>query len=161
MTTVSIYQIQRWICQVATIRRYGHSYGVQNDSTRRQRSFRAKDVIKSGGEWISSIELENSIMAHDAVEEATVIGVSHERWQERPIAFIVASEGSDEATIEAEVLSMLRESYPKWWLPDDVAFIDEVPKTATGTFSKKDLREQYTDASMFEGKPPAEAAPED
>lgn len=121
---------------------------------------RAKDVIKSGGEWISSVELENSIMAHDAVEEATVVGVSHERWQERPIAFIVASEDSEE-TITEEVLSMLREEYPKWWLPDDVEFIDEVPKTATGKFSKKDLREQYSDASMFEGDAPEEAAPED
>ena len=122
---------------------------------------RAKDVIKSGGEWISSVELENSIMAHDDVAEASVIGVPHERWQERPVAFIVPVEGVDEATVEEEVMDMLREEYPKWWLPDDVVFIEEVPKTSTGKFSKKDLREEYADAEMFEGQAPEEAAPDD
>ncbi|MFC7155151.1 long-chain fatty acid--CoA ligase [Halomarina halobia] len=122
---------------------------------------RAKDVIKSGGEWISSVELENSVMAHDGVAEATVIGVPHEKWQERPIAFIVAAEGADEATVESEVMDMLAAEYPKWWLPDDVVFIDDVPKTATGKFSKKDLRDRYSDASMFEGQAPEEAAPDD
>ncbi len=121
---------------------------------------RAKDVIKSGGEWISSVELENSIMAHDDVAEATVIGVPHEKWQERPIAFIVPTGDADEAAVEAEVMELLSEEYPKWWLPDDVVFIESVPKTATGKFSKKDLRDEYTDSSMFEGQAPDEAAPE-
>jgi fatty-acyl-CoA synthase len=122
---------------------------------------REKDVIKSGGEWISSVELENAIMAHDDVSEATVIGVPHERWQERPVAFIVPVEGVDEATIEEGVMELLSEEYPKWWLPDDFVFIDEVPKTATGKFSKKDLREKYADEDMYEGSVPEEAAPED
>lgn len=119
---------------------------------------RTKDVIKSGGEWISSVELENAIMGHSAVEEASVIGVEHDRWQERPIAFVVT--GDDEGTIESEVLAVLDEQFPKWWLPDDVVFIKEVPKTATGKFAKRVLREQYTDASVFDGEPPEEAAPD-
>jgi fatty-acyl-CoA synthase len=121
---------------------------------------RAKDVIKSGGEWISSVELEGSIMAHEAVSEATVIGVPHEKWQERPVAFIVAAEGADRDTVREEVMEMLAEEYPKWWLPDDVEFIQQIPKTATGKFSKKDLREEYGDPSMFEGSVPEEAAPD-
>ncbi len=122
---------------------------------------RAKDVIKSGGEWISSVELENSIMAHDGVSEATVIGVPHERWQERPVAFVVPKSGIDRETLEEEVMDLLREEYPKWWLPDDIVFIDEVPKTATGKFSKKDLRDEYADGDMFEGQVPEEAAPDE
>jgi fatty-acyl-CoA synthase len=120
---------------------------------------RAKDVIKSGGEWISSVELENAIMAHDDVSEATVIGVPHEKWQERPVAFIVPAEGVDEDAVSEEVMEMLKEEYPKWWLPDDIVFIDEVPKTATGKFSKKDLREEYADESLVEGSVPEDAAP--
>ncbi|MFT4884606.1 MAG: fatty-acyl-CoA synthase [Natronomonas sp.] len=122
---------------------------------------RAKDVIKSGGEWISSVELENAIMAHDAVTEAAVVGVPHERWQERPVAFVVPGEDADESTLEDEIMDMLREDYPKWWLPDAIEFIDEIPKTATGKFSKKDIREEYTDESLVEGRVPEEAAPED
>jgi fatty-acyl-CoA synthase len=121
---------------------------------------RAKDVIKSGGEWISSVELENAIMAHDDVSEATVIGVPHEKWQERPVAFIVPTAGADRETLVDEVYDMLREDYPKWWLPDDIEFIEEVPKTATGKFSKKDLRDQYADQSLVEGNVPEDAAPE-
>jgi len=115
---------------------------------------REKDVIKSGGEWISSVELENSIMAHPDVSEATVIGIPHEKWQERPVAFIVPGGDMSENAIESEVLDMLREDYPKWWLPDEILFIDEVPKTATGKFSKKTLREEYDDSSIVEGKAP-------
>jgi fatty-acyl-CoA synthase len=123
---------------------------------------RAKDVIKSGGEWISSVELENALMAHDDVAEATVIGIPHERWQERPVAFVVPAAGADEATLEDEVLAMIQEEYPKWWVPDDVVYIDEIPKTATGKFSKKTLREQYgEDTDLVEGKAPEDAAPED
>jgi fatty-acyl-CoA synthase len=122
---------------------------------------RAKDVIKSGGEWISSVELENALMAHDDVAEATVIGVPHERWQERPIAFVVPGGDADEDALTAELLDMIADEYPKWWVPDDVEFIEEVPKTATGKFSKKDLREEYADESLVAGEAPEEAAPED
>ncbi|WP_256687469.1 long-chain fatty acid--CoA ligase [Halococcus qingdaonensis] len=119
---------------------------------------RAKDVIKSGGEWISSVELENALMAHDDVSEATVVGVPHEKWQERPVAFVVTGEERD--SLKDELLELVDEDYPKWWVPDDVLFIDEVPKTATGKFSKKDLREEYSDESLIAGKAPEEAAPE-
>ncbi len=117
---------------------------------------RAKDVIKSGGEWISSVELENSLMAHDDVAEATVIGVPHERWQERPVAFVVPTEGADTTdALKEEVLSVVREEYPKWWAPDEVLFIDEVSKTTTGKFDKKVLRDEYADLSLVEGKTPS------
>ncbi|WP_323676393.1 long-chain fatty acid--CoA ligase [Halorubellus sp. PRR65] len=122
---------------------------------------RAKDVIKSGGEWISSVELENALMAVDDVAEATVIGVPHERWQERPVAFVVPSEGVDGDALKEAVLATIEAEYPKWWVPDDVLFIEEVPKTATGKFDKKVLREEYADESLVEGKVPDEAAPED
>ena len=121
---------------------------------------RAKDVIKSGGEWISSVELENAIMAHDDVAEAAVVGVPHERWQERPVAFVVPGEGVDVDTLKQNLREMISEEYPKWWLPDDFIEIDEVPKTATGKFSKKDLREEYAQESLVEGQVPEEAAPD-
>jgi fatty-acyl-CoA synthase len=122
---------------------------------------RAKDVIKSGGEWISSVELENAIMAHEDVSEAAVVGVPHEKWQERPVAFVVPTEGTDAGTLDGEIMDLLREDYPKWWLPDAIEYLDEIPKTATGKFSKKDIREQYTDESLLEGSVPEEAAPDD
>lgn len=121
---------------------------------------RAKDVIKSGGEWISSVELENTIMAHDDVVEAAVIGVSHDKWQERPVAFVVASDGADHESLRDETMSLLLDEYPKWWIPDTIEFIDSIPKTATGKFSKRDLREQYDDQSLVEGRVPDEAAPD-
>jgi fatty-acyl-CoA synthase len=122
---------------------------------------REKDVIKSGGEWISSVELENAIMAHDDVKEATVIGVPHEKWQERPVAFVVPGETADRDTLDEEVMDLLRAEYPKWWLPDAIEYIEEVPKTATGKFSKKDLREEYTGSmELHEGSVPEDAAPE-
>ena len=120
---------------------------------------RTKDVIKSGGEWISSVELENALMAHDDVAEATVIGVPHERWQERPVAFVVPGTNADRENLGEEVLDMIEAEYPKWWRPDDVVYIDEVPKTATGKFDKKVLREEYDDESIVEGEAPEEAAP--
>ena len=122
---------------------------------------RAKDVIKSGGEWISSVELENAIMAHDDVAEAAVVGVPHERWQERPVAFVVPAEGVDVGALNESLREMISEEYPKWWLPDDFIEIDEVPKTATGKFSKKDLREEYAEESLVQGQVPEEAAPDD
>ena len=102
---------------------------------------RTKDVIKSGGEWISSVELENEIMSHPKVAEACVIGVPHDRWQERPLACVVVRPGE---TLERdEVIEFLRPRVATWWLPDDVVFIDEVPKTSVGKFSKKDLRQRF------------------
>ncbi len=102
---------------------------------------RTKDLVKSGGEWISSVELENEIMAHPKVAEAAVIGVAHERWVERPLACVVVAEG-EELTKE-EVIEFLTPRVAKWWLPDDVVFIDEVPKTSVGKFSKKSLRDRF------------------
>jgi fatty-acyl-CoA synthase len=104
---------------------------------------RTKDLVKSGGEWISSVELENEIMAHPEVAEAAVIGVAHPKWDERPVAFVVRKPGS-EITAE-DVLEHLRTRVAKWWLPDAVEFIDEVPKTSVGKFSKKDLRTRFAD----------------
>lgn len=107
---------------------------------------RTKDVIKSGGEWISSVELENEIMAHPAVAEAAVIGVPHPKWQERPLACVVVREG--ESLTKDELMAFLEPRVAKWWLPDDVQFIDAVPKTSVGKFSKKDLRNQFEDYSL-------------
>lgn len=102
---------------------------------------RTKDVVKSGGEWISSVELENEIMAHPAVAEAAVIGVKHPKWSERPLACVVAKPG--ESLTREEVLAFLDGRVAKWWLPDDVVFVDVIPKTSVGKFSKRDLREQF------------------
>jgi fatty-acyl-CoA synthase len=104
---------------------------------------RTKDVVKSGGEWISSVELENEIMAHPSVAEAAVIGVSHPKWSERPLACVVVKEG--EQLTRDDVLEFLDGRVATWWLPDDVVFIDEVPKTSVGKFSKKDLRDRFAD----------------
>ena len=101
---------------------------------------RAKDVIKSGGEWISSVDLEGALMAHPGVLEAAVIAKPDERWQERPLACVVRCEGAD---VSAEELrEHLRSRVAKWWLPDEFAFIDEVPKTSVGKFDKKVLRQR-------------------
>ena len=102
---------------------------------------RTKDVIKSGGEWISSVELENQIMSHPAVAEAAVIGISDEKWGERPLACVVPREGQE---ITADDLrEFLAGRVPKWWIPGEIELIDEVPKTSVGKFSKKDLRERF------------------
>jgi fatty-acyl-CoA synthase len=107
---------------------------------------RSKDVIKSGGEWISSVDVENELMAHPRIAEAAVIGISHPRWQERPLACVVVKTG--ETLTRQEVLDFLDGRIAKWWLPDDVVFIDEVPKTSTGKFSKKDLRTRFADHQL-------------
>jgi fatty-acyl-CoA synthase len=99
--------------------------------------------VKSGGEWISSTDLENEIMAHPKVKEAAVIGVAHPKWTERPLACVVAHEG--EELTKADVLEHLDGRVANWWLPDDVVFIDEVPKTSVGKFSKLTLRERFAD----------------
>jgi fatty-acyl-CoA synthase len=107
---------------------------------------RTKDLIKSGGEWISSVELENELMAHPAIAEAAVIGVPHPRWSERPLACVVVAPG---ATItKQEVLDFLAGRVAKWQIPDDVVFIDEVPKTSVGKFSKKTLRDRFADYQL-------------
>jgi len=104
---------------------------------------RAKDLIKSGGEWISSLELEAALVEHPAVEEAAVIGVPHERWQERPIALVVVRQGQ-QATAE-ELRAFLAERFVKWWLPDKILFVDELAKTSTGKLAKAELRARYRD----------------
>ena len=99
---------------------------------------RAKDVIKSGGEWISTVELETTLMAHPDVIEAAVIGVPDEKWDERPLACVVLREGSDVTAVQLR--AFLGERVAKWWVPERWAFIDEVPKTSVGKFDKKVLR---------------------
>ncbi|MFA9429928.1 long-chain fatty acid--CoA ligase [Egicoccus sp. AB-alg2] len=102
---------------------------------------RTKDVIKSGGEWISSVDLENAIMAHEDVVEAAVIGVPDERWDERPLAAVVLRAGAE---VTAEDLNhFLVDRVAKWWLPERYTFVSEIPKTSVGKFSKKDLRGSY------------------
>ena len=103
---------------------------------------RSKDVIKSGGEWISSIDLENTAVGHPDVAEAAVIGVPHPKWSERPLLIIVRKEGS-EVSREA-ILDWLRDKVAKWWLPDDVVFVDEIPHTATGKIQKTELRKRFS-----------------
>ena len=116
---------------------------------------RMKDVIKSGGEWISSVDLENSIMAHPAVAEAAVVGVQHPKWQERPLACVVVKPGK---TVSADqILAHLTEKFPRWWMPDEVVFLDEVPKTSVGKFDKKVLREKYREHLL--NREPSSAPP--
>ncbi|MDG4665481.1 long-chain-fatty-acid--CoA ligase [Mycobacterium sp. 236(2023)] len=107
---------------------------------------RAKDVIKSGGEWVSSIDLENAAMGHPAIAEAAVIGVPHPKWQERPLLLAVARQGHNVS--REDVLEYLSGEVVKWWLPDDVVFVDELPHTATGKVLKLKLREQYRDHQL-------------
>jgi fatty-acyl-CoA synthase len=104
---------------------------------------RAKDLIKSGGEWISSVELENTLMAHPAVAEAAVVGLKHPRWQERPVALAVLRPGAEAS--EDELIDFLAERVAKWWLPDKVLLVEQIPKTATGKFDKKVVRDQFSD----------------
>ncbi len=104
---------------------------------------RAKDVIKSGGEWISSIEIENLAVGHPGVLEAAVIAARHERWQERPLLLVHRKQGAQ--VTKEELLQFLSNKIAKWWLPDDVVFVDELPHTATGKVLKTRLREQYSD----------------
>lgn len=105
---------------------------------------RTKDLIKSGGEWISSVDLENAIMAHPAVAEAAVIAVPDPKWDERPLAVIVLKEGA--STSADEMKDFLEGKFAKWWMPDEFAFVKEIPKTSTGKFLKTKLREQFTGA---------------
>jgi len=101
---------------------------------------RTKDVIKSGGEWISTVELEGAIMAHPKVLEAAVIGLYHSKWQERPVAYVVTKPEFNGQVTAQEIQGFLADRVAKWWLPDDIRFIDEMPKTSTMKFDKKALR---------------------
>jgi len=109
---------------------------------------RIKDVIKSGGEWISSIDLENFLMAHPKVLEACVVGIQHPKWEERPLAFVVLKPEYKGKVTKDELYEHLKQRFAKWQLPDEILFIDEIPKTSVGKFSKRTLREQYKDFYM-------------
>jgi fatty-acyl-CoA synthase len=102
---------------------------------------RAKDVIKSGGEWISSIDLENIAVGHPDVAEAAVIGIAHEKWGERPLLVIVRKK--DRTPTKEDILSFMKGKIASWWMPDELVFVDDIPHTATGKISKKTLREQF------------------
>jgi fatty-acyl-CoA synthase len=118
---------------VATIDRHGYM----------QITDRSKDVIKSGGEWISSIDLENLAVGHPKVAEAAVIGIRHPRWDERPLLVVVLKNG--QSATKAELLKFFEGKIAKWWIPDDVTFVDEIPHTATGKIQKTVLREKFKD----------------
>jgi fatty-acyl-CoA synthase len=107
---------------------------------------RAKDVIKSGGEWISSIEIENIAVGHPAVAEAAVIGIPHPKWDERPLLILVLKPG--QTVSKQEILKFLEGKIAKWWMPDDVVFVDEIPHTATGKIQKITLRERFRNHSL-------------
>jgi fatty-acyl-CoA synthase len=104
---------------------------------------RAKDVIKSGGEWISSIDLENTAVGHPDVVEAAVIGVAHPKWDERPLLIVVRK--PDSQVSKEDLLAYMQGKVAKWWMPDDVVFVDEIPHTATGKIQKLTLRERFKD----------------
>jgi fatty-acyl-CoA synthase len=118
---------------VATMDQYGYM----------QITDRAKDVIKSGGEWISSIDLENLAVGHPKVAEAAVIGVAHPKWDERPLLVIVLKKG--ESATKEDLLGFMQGKIAKWWMPDDVVFVDEIPHTATGKILKTELRKRFKD----------------
>jgi len=107
---------------------------------------RAKDVIKSGGEWISSVELENELMSHPDVIEAAVIAKPDERWAERPLCCVVLRE--PDAASAQELVEHLSGKVAKWWLPDEFAFVEEIPKTSVGKFDKKVLRGRLTEGTL-------------
>ena len=115
---------------------------------------RSKDVIKSGGEWISSIEIENVAVGCDGVTEAAVIGLPHPKWDERPLLIIIKDEGAELS--KEDVLAYLEGKIAKWWMPDDVTFVDEIPHTATGKIQKLTLREQFSDYQLPDAKGAAE-----
>jgi fatty-acyl-CoA synthase len=104
---------------------------------------RAKDLVKSGGEWISSVALENALMGHPAIAEAAVIAVDHPTWDQRPLAVVVVRSGH--RTTELELRDFLRPHFAKWWLPDAIQFVDEIPRTSAGKFQKSALRERFCD----------------
>jgi len=107
---------------------------------------RSKDVIKSGGEWISTIDLENLAVGHPDVQEAAVIGIVHPKWDERPLLICICKEGRDPS--KDEILEFMSGKIARWWMPDDVAFVDEIPHTATGKIQKTELRKQFADYTL-------------
>ncbi|MBI5878043.1 MAG: long-chain fatty acid--CoA ligase [Chloroflexi bacterium] len=111
---------------------------------------RTKDLVKSGGEWISSIDLENAIMGHPKVLEAAVIALPHAKWQERPLALVVAKPDFKGQITKQEIYDLIGTKFNKLWLPDDIVFIDAVPKTSVGKFDKKVLRDQFKDFKLPE-----------
>jgi fatty-acyl-CoA synthase len=104
---------------------------------------RTKDVVKSGGEWISTVDLENTIMAHPKVLEAAVIAVPHPKWQERPLAVVVPKAGLADPPNKQEIYDLLGQHFAKWQLPDEIVFVEAIPKTSVGKFDKKVIREQF------------------
>ena len=112
---------------------------------------RTKDLVKSGGEWISSVELENALMGHPAVAEAAVIAIPDPKWQERPLAVVTLKQGAEVSA--EELVASIADRFPRWWLPDGVQFTDELPKTATGKFSKRTLRERFAGEGSALGEP--------
>jgi fatty-acyl-CoA synthase len=108
---------------------------------------RMKDLVKSGGEWISTVDLENQLMGHPKVTEAAVIAVSHPKWDERPLACVVRA---DDSLSKEELLEWAAKEFAKWQLPDDIVFIDEVPKTSVGKFDKKVLRQRFADYDIVD-----------
>ncbi|MGE5254833.1 MAG: long-chain-fatty-acid--CoA ligase [Planctomycetaceae bacterium] len=106
---------------------------------------RYKDLIKSGGEWISSVDLENTIMAHPGVLEAVVVGLPHPKWEERPLALVVLKEAYKNKVTPEEILNFLKSQFVRWQLPDRIKFVKEIPKTSVGKFNKKAIRESYQD----------------
>jgi fatty-acyl-CoA synthase len=102
---------------------------------------RAKDLVKSGGEWISSVDLENALMGHPAVKEACVVGIPHPKWQERPLAAVVLKDGK--SATGAELRIFLGTFFAKWQLPDAFVFVEAIPRTSVGKFKKIALREQF------------------
>ena len=118
---------------VATIDDYGYM----------QITDRSKDLIKSGGEWISSVDLENAAMGHAQVDLAAVIGIAHPKWEERPL--LVVKTAAEVEVAAEEIMAFLSDKVVKWWLPEAVVFVDDIPLTATGKISKLTLREQFSD----------------
>jgi len=114
---------------------------------------RAKDVIKSGGEWISSVDLENAIMGHPKVLEAAVVAVAHPKWGERPLALVVPKPQFQDGVTKDELLAFLEPRFAKWWLPDDVLFVDSIPKTSVGKFDKKVMRARLKNRAAAVSEP--------
>jgi fatty-acyl-CoA synthase len=109
---------------------------------------RLKDLIRSGGEWISSVELENAIMGHPAVREAAVVSAKHPRWGERPIAIVALKKG--QTLSKQELVDYLSKKFPKFWIPDEFIFVESIPKTSVGKFDKKRIRKMFE--NLFSGR---------
>ena len=109
---------------------------------------RAKDIIKSGGEWISSVEVENYLLEHPSVAEAAVIGVPDPKWDERPLATVVIKEGLADPDVEADLRAHLEQRMAKWQVPERFAFVDEIPKTSVGKLDKKRIRSSHADGEL-------------